>query len=504
MTMRRTPFIGALLAVVLSTNYFFTCPKAYSFTTFGDVALDAIALEIAKTKVSTLINDLKTAGQLLITDAGLQGSALESRLGNEANVLAENASLMFGDEMNKRFDQLTKGEELFLVEAERYRRDLKKHVDTVYDMKDTLTLDLSDIVSKSRIGHAQTFFVQRVDGLAMLPGDATYKITIVASRLGIEEGRKIDVKMTIDGKDIPPNELRVNNTTNHKLELFIPQMYLGDFNEEKLRLAQANVHIVISEGRKKEYDVPLYLSLYPHKAADLNVSSTYPTYDWASTGLKQEDSRTTANHDQPDADHDDIIHFPYDLAISVPFEYKDGHPTPGSKNLRNPVLSNIGGNPGFFHIESCAIQEPGSKAYASWICWSTPSVFKLSADIFEWRKVGEQPTSGSAKLKFDELAYVTLPVESDNFIVKVKTFTNKTYEFVAGKDDDPSGFIKYVGTIGDTLSTKRLVFRADRPTPLQPFENTLMLRHYNSFPISDMTKGMSPNAQSRTRIIHKH
>jgi len=423
-------------------------------------------------KVSEIIQKTRETGADLIDQANHTGNALVARAANEANVLSENLSLLFQDNMDQVFDQLSEEKQLLLIEAEKIRQNITDVGNTAYEIKDTIALDLNALLSKVPFIEDK-FFLQAVRGLSYLPQKSEYVIDIYGTTLGIQEdvSTNINVINKSEGNKVVIQNVRVDQSQQRfKAKIYIPNNELsGLIDDRTLKIVQLDLEFNINRKKRRwlfkrdvteQVVIPIYISLFPRLAGTIKIESKVPTYDWKQVGSIEESYQTPNRNCRKDCEGEPTRGGNrIDLSVSGGSQpYKVGY-----KQLRNLKHDCVGGNCGYCDSFRRAITNYGTKAYATWDTWSTPGTWRLKADVFEYQVIGEKELhTAPVSLYFNKIAEVKVPKNITYGVVKVKTFTNDKYEIKLGTSD-PKGLIQYQGKSGAGSEYDRISFQVNKP-----------------------------------------
>ena len=433
----------------------------------------AIATELAGRKISDIVNDFRQAGTALIDQATASGNALISRAANEANVLSRNVSLQLRDQLDRTFDDLDDQRKLLVVEAERIRRDLLSLRDDAYEIKDTTALDLNALVSKFPFVK-ESFFVQAIRGLAYLPQNSQFQLTVFATTLGIQEDVSTQLSLHIGhGDDLPViDDIRVDQSQQRFVaKISIPNDALASsYKEKELSIVPLTLKFKVTKkegwwifSREKVvvYDVPIYLTLYPELAARAKVVAKIPKYDWVNVGPTEESYSTPNRHcssncrGEPTRGGNRI-----DLAVA-------GGPPPykvGFRRLKSLDHRCVGGNCGFSDSFRSGLTGFNTKAFATWDTWSTSGTWRLKADVEEYQLIGETAhTSVTIPLYFNRSIAFLLPSGWTHAILEITTFTKNSYEVKVG-EPDARGLVTYQGRSQAGPENERISYGVNEPS----------------------------------------
>lgn len=431
-----------------------------------------IATALSGKKVSDIINEVQLTGVNLIDQSNHTGNALISRAGNEANVLAGNLNFILKDNLNESFNSLSEERKLLLIEAEKMRKELGNTADKAYKFKDSLTLDLNFIVTSLPFVK-EKFFIQSIKGLSYLPSNKNFNLKISATTLGIHEGIHTNIKI-YDAKDktnTPLENVIVNQAEQRFFaNVSIPQDSLQvKFNDENMTIVPLTVEFEVEKKRgwwifswldKNSYTVPIYLSLYPKKVADIQITTKQPVYDWVNIGDKTKSYITPNRHckhncgGQPTRGGNRIE---FSVAGGAK-PYKEGY-----KRLINPSQKCTGGNCGFSDSFRLYRTENNTRLIFTWDTWSTPGTWEAKADIEEYQVVNEKSyNSKIIPAYFSKQFTALIPKEFTYGILKIKTFTKNEYEIQIGAPDS-KGLLQYQGQTNSGPDKIRVSYRIESP-----------------------------------------
>ncbi|SEJ91488.1 hypothetical protein [Pseudomonas sp. NFACC07-1] len=445
-----------------------------------DAALaQGIATALGGKAVGDIINDVRLSGVTLIDQATQSGNALIARSGNEASVLAENLNSILKEDMNIAFDRLSEERKMLLIEAEAMRRSLASTTDAAYSFKDSTMLDLNALATSLPFVKNK-FFVQSIKGIAYLPQAADFKMKIAATTLGIQEDVRTDIEVLKGtGSDAQPlpSVLVDQSKARFFADVSIPNELLSsEFDQSSLKIVPLTIRFkttrnkgwwIFSTSETKIFDVPINISLFPRSAGHLTAHTKSPSYAWVSAGT-QSVRYGTPNRNctkkckgEPTRGSNRI-----EFAVSggaAPFAV-------GNKRLKNPRQSAVGGNNGFSDSFNLRLTDNDTRLIFTWDTWSTSGTWEASADVEEYRVIGE--TSGTSELAgitFGRALAIIVPKDMTYGLLRITTFTKQQYEINISQPD-PYGLLAYQGTSSAGPDTSRVTYRVNDPALVSPGE----------------------------------
>lgn len=409
----------------------------------------AIASEFVGRKIQDIIEKFKQTGSQLLDQANASGNALLSRAANESNVLGQNLSFQLRDRIDQTFDAVDEQQKQFIIEAEKIRRTLSALPSQAYEIKDTFVLDLNYLAAKFPFV-SNDFFVQSIRGLAFLPSGGDFQMRLAASTLGIQENIETTIKMQIDGKEVALT--KVDQSTQRGLAtISIPNAALvSHFKPRDLVTVKANLQFLVNKpsgwwifrsNKTATYDVPVYIALYPPRAADVVIEIKQPIYGWSQAGQISQPINTPNRHCEKKC-KGDPTRGPNHIEFAVaggPEPYKDGY-----QRLVSPTLQCLsGGICAYSAIKTVALSSFDTRAYADFDTWSRPTTWILSASVETWGvKAVVDAKSQPTDVTYSSLFQVDVPANYSFAKLLVTTFTGKKYELEVGKPD-PTGLLEY-------------------------------------------------------------
>lgn len=148
----------------------------------GAEAVGAALLSIVG---ADLIKKLRVAGANLIAQGRDAGNALIVRLGNEMTAVSYNMSSVLGDELRKTVGEMDARLRPLMARIEALPGLVQDLIDQQYEFKDAAVLDVRALLNTLAPFLAESFFIQRVDGTAILPRpDATHLVKVLGTGLG--------------------------------------------------------------------------------------------------------------------------------------------------------------------------------------------------------------------------------------------------------------------------------------------------------------------------------
>lgn len=434
-----------------------------------------IATALAGKTVSDIVNEVRLSGVSLIDQATNTGNALIARAGNEAGVLAGNLDIVFKENMNQTFDQLSEERKAVLIEAEALRRSLRQVTDAAYSFKDTTVLDLNAIVVSLPFVK-QTFFVQSIRGLSYLPQSGDFRIQLAATTLGINEDISTNIQVFRGhgaARQLVPDVVVDQSKQRFTADVVIPNKALqSEFKDNELHLLPLTVKFevkrkkgwwVFSTVENQSFDVPIYLSLFPRAAATLISTTKQPTFAWAETDSKSDRYQTPNRHCKKKCGGE-----PTRGGNKIEFAVAGGPPPykVGYKRLVNPRQSCVGGNCGYSDSFNLRLTESETRLIFTWDTWSTAGTWEATANIQEYRVSGETTnTSEKTIAYFGRVLEVPIPKETTFGVLRIRTFTKQEYEIKIG-EPDPNGILTYQGTTNMGPNLSRAAYRVNDPASI--------------------------------------
>jgi hypothetical protein len=461
--------------IILLSLFSFLLSSGQATAQFGPIET-AIAAGYGGRKVGEIIDQFKQTGVSLIQQAEDTGNALLSRAANEANVLARNIDFRLGEQIDRTFDRLDDQEKLLIIQAEIIRRQLARMSDKAYDAKDTLMVDLNYLADRLPFVN-EGFFLQSVRGIAYFPGGSDYQMKVFASTLGVQDGVRTRVTLTIDGQ--PVENLSVDQSRQRGQALItIPYSVLAPyFKERELALVPANLRFEVErksgwwifESTRSEgpFDVPLSLSLYPRLAATATVSAKVNQYAWKRVESRSQSKGTPDRHCSRRC-RGEPTRGPNRIEMTIEGGNVD---IEGYKRFAKPAELRCtgGGNAcAFFGAIVTSITGNGTKAVATWDTWSRPTTWTLTVPVEQYSHVGEKDwTSVPHDIRFGHPFYWDFPKASSVRLIRIRSFTKKEYSLLVGSED-PNGLLQYKGTEPHApAKVHRVLYQADLPRAVQ-------------------------------------
>lgn len=436
----------------------------------GQILAESVATALAGKTVSNLIDEVRLTGTTLISQADSTGNALIARAGNEANVLARNLDIALKEDVNLIFDRLSEERKALVIQAEGLRRDLQRVSDTAYNFKDTVAVDLNSIVTSLPFVK-RTFFVQSVRGLSYLPDTGNLRIQVVASTLGVSEDTATSIQVFrghgLDRAAIP--EVSIDQSRQRfTADVSIPaNSVAGYFRDSELYLLPITLKFEVKKSRwwwptpsVTVHEVPIHLSLFPRTAATVTVESRKPAYGWVAT------SRMKRTADTPDRHCDkkckgEPTRGPNKIEFAVA-----GGPAPykvGWQRMRGAGYGCIGAVCSHWAVTKFEITDDSSRLVFTWDTWSRPSTFEAWADLEEYRVISEETVKmPEQRAHFGRIVEVLLPEDHTFAVVKVMTFTKRSYDVVIGTND-PNGILAYQGKTAAGPGQVRVAYKVNDP-----------------------------------------
>ena len=138
-----------------------------------------------------LIKKLRVAGANLIAQGRDAGNALIVRLGNEMTAVSYNMSSVLGDELRKTDrEKWMQGFAPSWPKSKRYQAWFRISSISNTNSRKRAVLDVRALLNTLAPFLAESFFIQHVDGTAILPRpDATHLVKVLGTGLGYPSGK---------------------------------------------------------------------------------------------------------------------------------------------------------------------------------------------------------------------------------------------------------------------------------------------------------------------------
>ena len=401
-----------------------------------------ITAALAAEEVSDLIDRAKNSASTLLGEAESRGSALLNQAGNELNVLAANAAILFGNEMNKTVDQLSTENQQLMVRIDRMSNDLDRFLNQdVYDLKDAVAIDLTQALSGIPF-YDDKLFISRVSGLTHInKSDGFYELDIIGTNLGLGDNKvssKIDIE--IDSEII--DDFVINRSERNKSQIKIPVSYLNDSTEvstKKLNLlvefkVKKRFLFLIPYKKKVNFEVPISISVLPNNAGNFNAEFTVSIFGWEKERTEIID-RSTGNHHCSSSCGGE----PTRTRYTIPYRVSRSNttpPTPGDRKLQNIRLSCVAGPCGAWNqVMSRGISDNSTYALAQFDVWSHPTTWRMQVDVHQYREVQEKVINVPNSTNYNKLIKIETPDNYKYGKIIYTSYSNRKVEFVLGTED---------------------------------------------------------------------
>ncbi|MGY6251846.1 hypothetical protein ACXIVK_00180 [Paraburkholderia caledonica] len=435
-------FLAAIAAIALLETPF--CAAA-------DVA-GAVGHTIAAgTGVSDVISDLKQQADQLLDEAQNTGNVLTAQIGNQISVIAENMQIAVGDDINKTFGNVNGAEQSMLQEAENWRWQLIATKKEAYDLEGTANLDI-DARLASLPFVQDKFFLQSVSNTAMLPDAQSYDMKVMASQIGIQEGRTSQVTL-LDSTGNEIDDKAPDWTEAHTAILHIPGTTLSPLvSDSKLVLVPATLRFDIAEKKgisgffgqvsHTVYNVPLKLSLYPRQAGTVTITGKVPSFAWVQIPPPSFPSGWTTDGNCPNHCGGDPIRTLQRNHLQFVAQ--------SDENIRNATLHcdaapNDPARPCSFagvsfhdtdYQKGVKISGDEHTVVADWVSWTHPTHFTLQFELWQWQQ--QTPTAFpqvSVPIFWNRVTSFSIPTNRTQATVTVDSYTGQNYDLtVLGAD----------------------------------------------------------------------
>lgn len=295
------------LLLLVFTNVAPTHPHAQGL--LGDVlGLDEIAEDV--------IAEAKTALEGLLKEAKINGDSLLMHSATELQILIETSGWVLGSQLEKTVRELSAESQNLLAAIRNTTRDIAGLESVAYDLKDTLVLDLENVLRGVPFAEDR-FWVQRVSGITQVVKESgSYRIGIKGVGLGIpSDDLKSTLSLRLNGEPLTPESATAVDP--HETTFLIKNSDLTTlFTDDEMVLAELTFDI--EQSRRKgwwlfkqwhtdTYSIPIKLALYPKNAGTVEVTVETPVYGFekardtdvaflspSSVGQRREDKLTLA------------------------------------------------------------------------------------------------------------------------------------------------------------------------------------------------------------------
>ncbi len=402
-----------------------------------------ITTAIAATEASELIDQAKNSASTLLGEAEVRGSALLNQAGNELNVLATNASVLLGKQLDKTVGELSSQNQQLMVRLDRLTKSSESFLARdIYDLKDAVALDLTQALSGIPF-YQDKLFISRVNGLTHISKDeGYYKLDIIGTNLGLGDNKVTsDISVTIDSTKI--TDTKIERTSRNETDILIPVKYLNDSTSYSSKMVSIDVKYTIKKkflflipySKNENFSFNINVSILSKKAGQLTSKFTSSEYGWERERTEQIE-RSTANHHCSSSCSGEPTRTNY----TIPFRVSSSNTTPptlGDRRLQNIRLNCISGPCGAWNaVMSLNISNNRTLAVASFDVWSHPTTWRMQVDVDQYREINEVVTSNSSDLFYDQIIKIETPINFKYGKLVYKTITNKQVEILLGSEDD--------------------------------------------------------------------
>jgi len=267
---------------------FFVLCMSISNLTFAQI-LGPVAALVAGKQVKQILREASQIVDTKMANASLLGDALLSKGANELNVSIQNATLLFDKELNKTFEQLDTQSQKIIEQIANLRLSVERSTSQAYDLKDALIIDLMSVTGDIAWWSKQSFYVQRISGLAQVEQNYDYRIKIIGIGFGTDSEKKYARIKSISLNDKQNIPFLENKIAAHQSDINIDYRQLNDFlNPTKPNLIKCKIVIEVNEKvgfiskhwKKQTFELPFMLTLLPKFASKLTIEYELPTSDW--------------------------------------------------------------------------------------------------------------------------------------------------------------------------------------------------------------------------------
>lgn len=209
----------------------------------GAEAVGAALLSIVG---ADLIKKLRVAGANLIAQGRDAGNALIVRLGNEMTAVSYNMSSVLGDELRKTVGEMDARLRPLMARIEALPGLVQDLIDQQYEFKDAAVLDVRALLNTLAPFLAESFFIQRVDGTAILPRpDATHLVKVLGTGLGYPSANiRSKVRLSISGN---PTDLIARDVGTETTAIDVPNFF---WSHSPQMTASRSFHLSLTSRRR--------------------------------------------------------------------------------------------------------------------------------------------------------------------------------------------------------------------------------------------------------------
>jgi hypothetical protein len=428
-------------------------------------------------KVNDVIDHAQDAANHVLDNANVVGNGLLTQAANELSTFALDAQLRVGNEADRQVSALDATGRELMKRLDAQTTKVQGMLDDVYDMKDTLVVDVASLEAGIPFTRVPSFFLQKIKPVAFMQRPGDYDVTIIGHGMTTNSSETTTVSLRLGGVDVP---VTFDSDAASKVIVHIPEEAMKPYyNKDKLAVAPAKFtfttvhHHWLWPDSTDVNTVPIRLSIYPKFAASAQVTWTKPQYQWVGIEPLVSTTLRTGSHDGCKQDSC-AWYGTQSVSTAYVTDTHTGRPLLGARRVV-PGTEKI-----YYHQNNnfCAFltvvtrDDHGHKVND---CTATPSSYQCSVrdnsapvDFHmtvaqeELRSAPATQGADSIRLDFDQHAALNIPNDASQIVLKVTTYTKRVYDWPIDTND-PQGLVSLVNHARFDDSNDRYLFTTVRP-----------------------------------------
>jgi hypothetical protein len=462
-------FLILINAVMIRTTVLWTALFLYFFYLTGTTLAqqNPISWFVDKT-LGQVADELKNAGTVLINRAGIEGNALLSQAGNQANVAAANIVYLFSDQLDKRYQELAPQLQAIIEQLARFRQTPDEVLRGGERLVDKMTVNFMEIVRTLPFSHVPDFYVERLDGLVQLLRDHDVDITITGIGVGQSNSDQQNAitKILLEGAPVAFQTTLDAHSATIALSHDVIKQYLPDVTAKKASIVRLSIESqtkrkgLLGWGNPDAHSVPVSLTLLPAYAGPVTITATYRQKEWVIESPDQRWPFTTPAYNYPGGMPSKIYSHDVDVGHQlrnprVTSETTNGYPWSDLNTYPNlpratPYITNNG-----TRIEIVVRN------------WGPSFTFWLWADVYKMDFGEPHSISEDIDLYYGKLLQFNLPVEAASWRITGKsTFDGGDIDITTGSINSP--YLVHLQDVIQNDGTRVISYEVPIPKGLLP------------------------------------
>ncbi len=388
------------------------------------------------------------------------------------SALSEGARINLKDVLDKPLGEMKDFQrQLFINIKELSDRLEKIAVTEMYKLEEVANIDLAQRIGDLFFQKDQVF-ISSIHGLSLCSWKPRHTITMLATGLGPgEAGKKAEVTFFIKTDqgniELKPDEIDLSKH-NQGVYTFAKSKFDKFFSTDSVKTLDLMTRLTVKKkvlfGTKiKTVESHIVLTLYPQQAGKITVEYTAPIYGWGFIERKTEQFRTA---DCGGGRCGGGGRVESRTTTRVPVGEQSSSPPLGARKVENPGITC--GAPwwdpaGCRYVYDLSARVNPTKEFVTAL-WRVTGVWvtmHVSYDIYEWKKIREEPRKVTLNLIYDKNVDFCLPNGVEYYKITGELLTNDRFELVTGQSY--GNVFQYNGGYGCEANGKRHSYKVVRP-----------------------------------------